>query len=693
MKRLRFLAISIIVTTLASLLYYFFILTPSSRILKESLQEEYISKSELNFYIIENFVSRCMEGCKSISSRSMMKEKLFACQQNEISITELQDYTQTKFEDGVRALEYVYAGVRISRDTIVAHYGDTARLNLHEIRHKYLPTDSIKLNYLLKDSLHLIQVINPIVYKEQCVGYDVIAFAMNNNIKKMSKQNLHMQIYRQHNGKYISATGDSLEQAPKNNTIKAKNKHQYYYHKIAHLDAYLAAQLPEKKLFAKIRKLYYINLPLFIIFIIITIYFVYSLHNQKVVGLLQNKELELFKKNNEILRKNHELEITNSNLLLSNNKLENANNKLTELSHTIRESELKYRTLAENIPNGAVVMFDTKMRYIIIAGIEIQATGLDASKMLGKTLEECLPANAVETLKPIYKKTLAGEALKIEYATNNKIYQLHTQPILTEDDTVTAGVLIIQNITAQKKAEQDIRQALKTERELNVLKSGFVSIASHQFRTPLTTIQSSIELLQLYTEDVKGELRDKLFKHFLQILGEINRLNELLDDILLLGRLDVDKTPYKPEATNLIQFCQFVLQQEFQYKSDERQVVFSYKGKPKEINIDHKLMTHVLTNLLDNAYKYSSEAPELHIDFFDDKAVICITDTGRGIPEGEVEKVFQSFFRGNNTNDVKGTGLGLPIVKQFVEIHNGTVRCESQENIGTKFFIELPYIS
>lgn len=236
----------------------------------------------------------------------------------------------------------------------------------------------------------------------------------------------------------------------------------------------------------------------------------------------------------------------------------------------------------------------------------------------------------------------------------------------------------------------NIEQTLKKTKELNRLKSVFISTASHQFRTPLTTIQSSIELLQIYTESVDESIKPSLMKHFIRILDEINRMNELMNGILQIGRLDSKRMSFSLQELDIVRLCRHILAQHFEYYGFGRRVVFEVVGEPAPLEADENLISQVIVNLLENAFKYSDGDPVLQLVFLGDSVQIVIRDNGIGIPKDEQIHLFESFFRASNVSHIQGTGLGLAIIKDYVAMHQGHISFKSRENEGTEFVIELP---
>lgn len=251
--------------------------------------------------------------------------------------------------------------------------------------------------------------------------------------------------------------------------------------------------------------------------------------------------------------------------------------------------------------------------------------------------------------------------------------------------------LLIQDISERKESEIEIKRALEKEKQLNELKSRFVSMTSHEFKTPLSCIKSSAEIMDMYLINIpKNELKFK--KHLESINHEINRLTSLMNDVLVLGKIESDKMGCNKEKFDLVGIVNLVFErQQLKFKM-EKKIQLKIKGKEREVNADKMQIEHIIDNLLSNAIKYSEgkEEPIVSLEFSESEFIIHVQDFGLGIPEYEKTQLFQSFFRAKNVEKIEGTGLGLVIIKNFVNLHGGEISFETKENIGTTFHINIP---
>lgn len=234
----------------------------------------------------------------------------------------------------------------------------------------------------------------------------------------------------------------------------------------------------------------------------------------------------------------------------------------------------------------------------------------------------------------------------------------------------------------------EVEQALAKEKELNELKSRFVSMTSHEFRTPLTAILSSAELLEDY-DAIWHE--DKKRYHLQQIQTQVKHMTVLLNDVLVMGKAEAGKLECQPILINLLQWCHNLVE-EIQLTTKTHAIAFHSQGEAQAVQLDEKLLRHILTNLLSNAIKYSPTATQVDFNLVWEfsQVMFQIQDRGIGIPVADRENLFDSFHRATNVGSIAGTGLGLAIVKKAVAAHQGKIWFETQIGMGTKFIVTIP---
>jgi PAS domain S-box-containing protein len=250
------------------------------------------------------------------------------------------------------------------------------------------------------------------------------------------------------------------------------------------------------------------------------------------------------------------------------------------------------------------------------------------------------------------------------------------------------------DITERKQIEderqqtaEEIRKAFNRERELNELKSRFVSMISHEFRTPLTTIQSAADLLQHY--EWSPEEKQERFQ---QIHSAVQHMTQLLEEVLVIGKAEAGKLDFRPQRIDLRAFCQKLTADIQLAAGSHHTLSFTSQGPVQDVWIDQKLLRQILTNLVSNAIKYSPGGGivQLRLIYDVDAVHLQIEDEGIGIPAEDRERVFDAFFRASNVGVVQGTGLGLATVQRCVDLHGGSVAIASELGKGTTFTVTLP---
>jgi PAS domain S-box-containing protein len=247
----------------------------------------------------------------------------------------------------------------------------------------------------------------------------------------------------------------------------------------------------------------------------------------------------------------------------------------------------------------------------------------------------------------------------------------------------------VSDISKQKEQERILELALVKEKKLNEMKSQFITIASHEFRTPLATILTSAELMEKYTSLDQDENR---VKHYKKIRTAVSRLGEILIDFLSANDIEKGKIKNHPELFNLVEFTNKIIDDTKSFNGTHL-IKYNHIGNYENVFLDMKLLKTCITNLLINAYKYSPDGGLIDITTkhtVPDGVIITVSDYGIGIPKKDQGNIFETFFRAKNAENFQGTGMGLSITQQFVKIMKGQISFTSQENKGTTFTIKLP---
>jgi PAS domain S-box-containing protein len=282
------------------------------------------------------------------------------------------------------------------------------------------------------------------------------------------------------------------------------------------------------------------------------------------------------------------------------------------------------------------------------------------------------------------ERSMLQQKAELEKITD-KIRQLNADlEIKVEERTL----ILKEALQKLEESQQELSEALEKEKELNEIKSRFVSMASHEFRTPLTTVLSSASLLAKYTATEDQEKRNK---HIQRIKNSVNNLNEVLEDFLSLGKLNEGKLDIKQEPINLKDLLADTVEEMKALLKKDQCFLLEYEGAENVIT-DKALFRNILVNLISNAIKFSDEGKAITIrgKVAAGGVAISVADEGIGISEEDQQHLFSSFFRGANATNIKGTGLGLHIVKRYVDLLGGQVELKSELNKGTIINFSIP---
>ncbi len=381
----------------------------------------------------------------------------------------------------------------------------------------------------------------------------------------------------------------------------------------------------------------------------------------------------------------------------------------------LRESEEQFRQLTENINEvfWMVTPDFSKRLYVSPAYEQIWGRSCQSLYNQSNSWRDAIHPEDREILIGKVERESRGEYTDVEYRIvrpDGSIRWIRDRgfPIRDAQGQVYRIAGIAEDVTCRKQAEIESYKVLQRERELSMLKSSFVAMTSHEFRTPLTAISSSTDLLQRYRNRLSEE---KQQAHLHRIKSAVQRMTQMLNDILLMSEAEAGKLQFNPTPLNLIQFCRHLVE-DVQPTAKEQQVIhFTYRSngtlagqdtdeiEQKRFDFlsglaawDEKLLRQILGNLLSNALKYSPEGSTVQFDLTakDDRVIFQIQDQGIGIPPADQSRLFEAFHRANNVGTIQGTGLGLAIVKQCVDLHRGEITFTTEVGKGTTFIVILP---
>ncbi|HWN96363.1 MAG TPA: ATP-binding protein [Methylomirabilota bacterium] len=363
----------------------------------------------------------------------------------------------------------------------------------------------------------------------------------------------------------------------------------------------------------------------------------------------------------------------------------------------LRESEEKFRALFEASSQG--VMLHDEEKFLEVNPATVRILGFNsADEIIGHhPVEFAAPVQpggaSPEVLAPRYiEQCMKTGSARFDWMCRNpQGREIPIEVILTRIQWSGRQVIqaVIHDITERKNAEAELLKALAREKELGQLKTNFVSMVSHEFRTPLGIIMSSAEILQDYLLELEPAERER---HLQSIHKNTRRMAELMEEVLLLGRFDAGRMNFEPVPIDLRAVCERIAFEVGLATGHSCPIQLQLKTDAHSARADERLLRHILTNLLTNAVKYSE--PGTPVEFIVEREgqhIVCaVRDRGIGIPEADHQWLFHAFHRGRNVGSRPGTGLGLVIVKRCAELHGGNISLQSQPGEGTTATVTLP---
>jgi len=317
-----------------------------------------------------------------------------------------------------------------------------------------------------------------------------------------------------------------------------------------------------------------------------------------------------------------------------------------------------------------------------IIGIGREVTGLRKD---GTTFPFRLGVSEVQySGRKIYTGFIHDISREKEAESRLKEYASHLEE-LVEERTLS----LKESVTALQLAKEEVSESLEKEKELGQLKSRFVSMASHEFRTPLSSIQLSAVLIEKYAQEFNSP---NIKKHIAKIKMAVGNLTGILNDFLSLERLEAGKTEAVFSEFDIIKFAEEITEEMQLVAKENQNIIYQHTGTVSTFRLDQSLLKNCIINLISNAIKYSGENTfiEFNSEIIDKNLIIIIKDNGIGIPESDQKHLFEAFFRAHNTGNIPGTGLGLNIVSRYVGLMNGSIKFKSLVNQGTSFTLSFP---
>lgn len=321
-----------------------------------------------------------------------------------------------------------------------------------------------------------------------------------------------------------------------------------------------------------------------------------------------------------------------------------------------------------------------------------QLYGITTSVMLGKTVADfhSNPADIAQIQQQDQYVFESGQPLITpEMATFGRYFYTTRTPLRNANGQVDRVLIVSFDITEQKQAESALQQALQKEQELGELKSRFISMASHEFRTPLAAIRATTDTLLTYRQRLPD---DQVDRRLGKILGQVDYLKGIIEDVLQLARLQAQRVTFTPVLLDLDQLCRTIIEEFHNQETGIESLHYQVDDTVHAVSLDPKLMRQIIVNLLSNALKYSpnNQPIALNLGMHEGDLVLQVRDEGIGIPADDLKHLFQPFHRASNVGTIAGTGLGLTITKESVELQGGTLHVTSEVGVGTTFTVRIP---
>ncbi len=365
-----------------------------------------------------------------------------------------------------------------------------------------------------------------------------------------------------------------------------------------------------------------------------------------------------------------------------------------QADRALRQSEERFRSLIENALDIIMILdIDGTIRYV----------SPSVEKVLGYTAAELASKNVFESIHPddftnaYYSLTNAIQNSEptrpIEFRYRHRENSWRTLEAISQpfvgSDAILRIMVNARDITERKRLDE-IRLALEREKELSALKTRFFSMASHEFRTPLSTALAAAQVLENSGDE--WEDSNKRLRNLRRIQGAVKNVVQLLDDILTINRAETGNLEFNPKQLDLDALCRHFIEEMQLSAGNLHTLMFACKGRAIPVSLDEKLLRSILANLLSNAIKYSPQGGNIHLnlEFRQNVVLLQIQDSGIGISSDDRKQLFEPFYRGKNVRTIPGTGLGLVVVKKCVDLHQGNIEIKSEVGMGTTCVVKLP---
>lgn len=364
---------------------------------------------------------------------------------------------------------------------------------------------------------------------------------------------------------------------------------------------------------------------------------------------------------------------------------------MDKLEESNKDSANRLKAIIETAVDG-IITIDARGMIETVNPAVTKLFGYDRSEMVGRNIKMLMPEpdkSQHDLYLEKYHETGKGNIIGKGREVIGKRKDGSTFPfLLSISELELSDKKIFTGIVHDISELREVKDALKKEMELNELKSRFVTMASHEFRTPLSAILSSASLIGKYND---SDDESKRQKHVNRIKSSVANLTGILNDFLSLSKLEEGKVLNSPSLFDIQEMAHEVREELLSVLKEGQHIEYQHTGE-SEVVLDKHLLKNIAINLLSNAIKYSDESKLIAFSTATEENQLRITvaDKGIGIPEADKQHLFSRFFRAQNVTNVQGTGLGLNIVKKYIDLMGGKISFESQLNIGSTFSVELP---
>jgi signal transduction histidine kinase len=345
-----------------------------------------------------------------------------------------------------------------------------------------------------------------------------------------------------------------------------------------------------------------------------------------------------------------------------------------------------HKTLAQNFPDLIIGTLNKQMEFTQLGQNMTKITDFGPGRLTSVVYN--FPQLEENTF-PILRRAFNGENIVHQAKAGDRHFNIKAIPVKNSNGNIEEVLCVLQDVTSQKRMEEGLMEALERQKELGELKSRFVTMASHEFRTPLTAILASTFLLEQYS----GADYDKeKVVHANRIKRSVNNLTNILNEFLSLEKLEANKVSVTHTDINIPEYIHDDLLSELEViKKAGQSIAYHHTGKAI-VHLDHHLLWSILTNLISNALKYSRQEGVIKVtsDLNDERLFIQVEDRGIGIPADEQKNIFGRFFRARNATNIEGTGLGLHITQKYVGLLKGEITFNSRIEEGTTFTVTIP---